>query len=141
MLTNHYYQPTTLARIAPRLGAALDAIEKYEMRGIKRCTCGMGWRIIEYEYGNYGCFDVLIRARAMRDSIERTRMWEIDSRKYPKPQWMGDNPCLANEEIVAILNAIETAAKKCILSIPPTTSWTVLGSRADTKSSGSRGLC
>jgi hypothetical protein len=92
VLTTHDYRPTTLTRIAPRLGAALDGIEKYEMRGIKRCTCGMGWRIVDYNY-ECGCIDILAIARSMRDAIERNRMWEVNPRKYPEPTWMEENPC------------------------------------------------
>lgn len=93
MLTSHDYRPTTLGRIAPRLGAALDAIEKYHMRGLHRCSCVQGWRIDDYEYGDFGCIDILSIARNLRDSIERNRMWEVNSRTYPKPRWMEENPC------------------------------------------------
>jgi hypothetical protein len=87
MLTHNCYRPTTLANIAPRIGSALDSLERHEMRGIKRCTCGEGWRITGLEYF-HGCIDYLSSARAIRDAYERNRMWEVNPKKWICPKWV-----------------------------------------------------
>lgn len=58
-----------LAEIAPRLGAARDALRAHAMRGIHRCSCGWGWRIDGHEYDYDGCFDRLEDAQAIRDRL------------------------------------------------------------------------
>lgn len=60
---------STLAEIAPRLAASRDRLKAREMRGIKRCSCGWGWRIIGHEYDYNGCFDQLEHAKRVRDRL------------------------------------------------------------------------
>lgn len=62
--------PESLAAVAPRLAAARDAFERHYRRNIKRCSCGLGWRVVGHEYDTGGCMD-FEQAVLARDAFER----------------------------------------------------------------------
>lgn len=64
-----------LAEIAPRIAKARDQQRAENMRGIKRCSCGFGWRIIGHEYDEgFGCIERLEQAQRMRDRVPEYRL-------------------------------------------------------------------
>lgn len=65
-----------LAAIAPRLARAVEQERAHAMRGIERCSCGWGWRIVGHEYragGGFGCIDRLDWAKKIRDGLAECR--------------------------------------------------------------------
>lgn len=58
-----------LADFARRIAQARDQQRREAMRGIRRCTCGYGWRIVGHEYDYGSCFDRLRDAQAVRDRL------------------------------------------------------------------------
>lgn len=61
-----------LADIAPRLAKAVEQERAEQMRGIKRCSCGFGWRIVGREYtsmGGFGCIERLEWAQEIRNRL------------------------------------------------------------------------
>lgn len=61
-----------LAEIAPRLARAVAQERSHAMRGIKRCSCGEGYRIIGHEY-DHGCIERLEWAKVIRDRTSEYR--------------------------------------------------------------------
>lgn len=69
----------TLAAVAPRLARAIAQHNEHEMRSLRRCSCGFGWRVVGHEYDTNGCIDRLDAAKRVRDRFERLDAQEAQS--------------------------------------------------------------